>query len=431
MRPRFLLLTAVAGALALAAATVQPAAAGLPAPVPPGVSSAIGTVTGALSGAASATGSTVTGTVGSATAGATAATASSWRTTATHGLTLHGTKLGPLDGTTELHISVALAMRNAAALRQAIAAGTQITPQQFAAGYGASQADAQSVAAYLTKQGFSHVAIEPNRLFVTGDATAAQAESAFDTTLSRWNLRGETLYANDAPARVPADLSAPIAVLGLNDAARMSTPLRRTDTGVPNYLTEYTPQGFWQAYDATGAPTGAQTPIAIFAEGDVSGVITDLRSEESANGLPQVPVQVVQVGLPSSDTAGADEWDMDTQYSTGMADTVSQLDIYDTTSLTDADITLEFSRFASDDQARAGSASFGECEYQAYLDGSMVAMDQVFNEAAAQGQTVFASSGDTGGFCPVVPDNGVPAGAPDVNYPASSPYVVSVGGTTL
>jgi len=126
-----------------------------------------------------------------------------------------------------------------------------------------------------------------------------------------------------------------------------------------------------------------------------------------------------------------DEWDMDTQFSTGMAGGVSRLYLYDTTSLTDADVTLEFSRFASDDRARAGSASFGECEYQAYLDGAMIAMDNVFQEAAVQGQTVFASSGDTGGFCPVVPDNGVPAGAPDVNYPASSPYVVSAGGTTL
>jgi hypothetical protein len=61
----------------------------------------------------------------------------------------------------------------------------------------------------------------------------------------------------------------------------------------------------------------------------------------------------------------------------------------------------------------------------------MVAWDQIFAEAAAQGQTVFASSGDTGGFCPVAPNNGVPAGVPDVNYPASSPYVVSAGGTTL
>jgi pseudomonalisin len=49
-------------------------------------------------------------------------------------------------------------------------------------------------------------------------------------------------------------------------------------------------------------------------------------------------------------------------------------------------------------------------------------------EAAAQGQTVFASAGDTGGFCPVgVAANGVPAGAPDVSYPASSVFIRAGG----
>jgi len=62
-------------------------------------------------------------------------------------------------------------------------------------------------------------------------------------------------------------------------------------------------------------------------------VINDLRVAETVNQLPQVPVQIVQVGLPSPDTAGLDEWDLDTQMSTGMAGTVQNLLIYDTTSL--------------------------------------------------------------------------------------------------
>ena len=82
--------------------------------------------------------------------------------------------------------------------------------------------------------------------------------------------------------------------------------------------------------------------------------------------------------------------------------------------------------------ARAASASFGECEFAASLDGSLAADDNAFMEAAAQGQTVFTSAGDTGGFCAVaVGVNGVPAGVPDVSYPASSPWVIAVGGTTL
>ncbi len=360
-----------------------------------------------------------------------ASAATAWRSTATQGLTLNGAKLGAVDGSTPLHVTVALTLRNQAALKQAIASGAALTPDQFAATYGATAADTQAVASYLTGAGFSNVSVEPNNLFVTADGTAAQAESAFNTSLVSYSVNGATVFANATAAQVPAALSSVASVLGLNDAAKMNLPTKKADTGIPNYLMSYTPQGFWKAYDATTAPTGARTPIAIFAEGDLTGTLSDLRTEETADGLAKVPVTVVKVGLSSPDTAGADEWDMDTQFSTGMAGGVSRLYLYDTTSLTDADITLEFSRFASDDKAKAGSASFGECEYQAYLDGSMIAMDNVFAEAAVQGQTVFASSGDTGGFCPVVPDNGVPAGAPDVNYPASSPYVVSAGGTTL
>jgi subtilase family serine protease len=62
----------------------------------------------------------------------------------------------------------------------------------------------------------------------------------------------------------------------------------------------------------------------------------------------------------------------------------------------------------------------------------MLADDNTFLEAAAQGQTLFASTGDTGSFCPAeVGENGVPAGAPLVNYPAASPYATAAGGTTL
>ena len=115
-------------------------------------------------------------------------------------------------------------------------------------------------------------------------------------------------------------------------------------------------------------------------------MLKDLRVAESVNHLPQVPAQVVQVGLASPDTAGLDEWDLDTQMSTGMAGNVAKLIIYDTTSLTDSDVALMFNKFTHQNIAKAGSASFGLCETFAFLDGSMLADDQVFLEAAAQGK---------------------------------------------
>jgi pseudomonalisin len=345
--------------------------------------------------------------------------------------------LSPLAGSTPLRITVALPIQNKSGLDAYIRAantpntstfGQKLTPAQFTASYGATSSQVSAVVSYLQSQGMTNVQATPNNLLVTANATAAQADAAFNTTIDQFSQNGQTLYANTTAAQVPSTLSGDVAaVLGLTNAGRMSTP----HLSATSYLQSYNPQDFQRIYNGVSVATGSATAIAIFAEGALSGVVKDLRTEETANNLPQVPVSVVQTGIASPDTAGADEWDMDTQYSTGIAQTVSQLYIYDATSLTDSDLALSFSRFATDNLAKAGSASFGECEYQAYLDGSMVADDQLFAEAAAQGQTVFASSGDTGGFCPVAPNNGVPAGVPDVNYPTSSPYVVSVGGTTL
>ena len=85
----------------------------------------------------------------------------------------------------------------------------------------------------------------------------------------------------------------------------------------------------------------------------------------------------------------------------------------------------------SDDIAPIGNSSFGGCEFGPVLDGSLAMIDQILMQGAAQGQTMFASSGDTGSFCSVGTPNGVPAGVPEVEYPAASPYAVAVGGTTL
>jgi len=374
--------------------------------------------------------------------------AQSWTTTATRGLVLdQAIDLGPDPSDTSMNIFVVLPVQNTAALQQYILNindpnnpqyGQSLTPAQFAAGFAPTAAQIQRVTDYLQGAGFQSITVEPNNLFVNATGTVAQVNAAFNTNIELFRQNGYTVFANTSAAQVPSSLSGlVVAVLGLTNAGKMQLPLHThqnslPDVGLPNYPASYTPQGYWAAYNANGVNTGSRTNIAIFAEGDVHQVITDLRLAERAFGLTQVPIQVVQVGIPSTDTAGADEWDMDTQYSTGMAGSVKKLYIYDTTSLSDSDVALMFSRFATDNIAKAGSASFGLCELFPFLDGSMLADDEVFLEAAAQGQTVFASTGDTGAFCPVAAGaNGVPAGAPFVNYPAASPYVVGVGGTTL
>ena len=132
-----------------------------------------------------------------------ASATTSWTATKTLAVHLAGTPAGTLAPSTPLSVDVALRLRNTSGLDNAIAQGAQLTPAQFKAGYAPSDAAVASVEAYLTQQGFTNVGATPNNLFVTGDGTAATASSAFNTTLSKWNVSGKTLYANSTAAEVP------------------------------------------------------------------------------------------------------------------------------------------------------------------------------------------------------------------------------------
>jgi subtilase family serine protease len=374
-----------------------------------------------------------------------------WANTQTQGTSLSqlasATDEGPAPVSQAITVRVALALQSKAALLNYVSSinnptsanyGQSLTPAQFAAAYAPSAAHVQAVVNYLQGAGFSNVTVEPNSLLVSADGTVAQANAAFNTTIESFSQNGNAVFGNLTTAQVPESLGGvAVAVLGLNTIGQMHSALmtqaqNAAAVGVPAYDVSYGPQQFWQIYGVGDTPAASNATVAVMAEGNVSQVLTDLRTAEAAFDLPLVPVSVVQVGLASTDTSGVDEWDLDTQYTSGMAGTLKHLYIYATTSMSDSDIALEFSRWATDDKARIANASFGLCEVFAYLDGSMLADDNTFLEAAAQGQTIFSSTGDTGSFCPVeVGENGVPAGAPMVNYPAASPYATAVGGTTL
>ncbi len=363
-----------------------------------------------------------------------------WAATATRGATIPGaTDLGALSPSTPLTVRVAMSLHNESGLASLIASHQRITPSQFAAQYGPTASEVQSVVSYLRGQGFTNV--QASGQLVSADGTAAQAAKAFDTTLESFSLNGTKVYVNTQPAFVPASLGGVVsAVLGLNDAAKMTVhpALRPKDTqcfpsgGTPaGCLPLFDSAGVQKFYDAASLPIPSNTTMAVMAEGDVSGTVSDLQFARTQQGLPQVPVTVVKVGLPSPDTAGAAEWDLDSQSSTGIAGNVAMLFLYATTSLTDSDIANEYNRWATDDVAQLGNSSFGECEYQAWLDGSMKVDDDLFKQAAAQGQTMFASTGDTGSSCALAPTNGAPgSGPPMIEFPAASPYVVGVGGTS-
>ncbi|HTD36620.1 MAG TPA: S53 family peptidase [Candidatus Limnocylindrales bacterium] len=399
---------------------------------------------------------------------------SGWAATGTQAIALkNASDLGALDPAKTLTVRLGLQLHNVDQMKQAAASHVKMSPSQVKAQFGPTASEVAAVTSYLQSQGLTNVTVEPNNLIVSATGSAANVTKAFNTTLHGFSLNGATVYANTTAAYVPTSLNGiVVAVLGLNNAAVATVAPRKSGVQInhapvtasapapqpespcqlnsvfiiglsspqpiptpASYTTgcprNYTPSDYWRAYDANTTPSADGISVAIMAEGNVQPAIADFRVNEQGDGLPQVPVTVKQVGLPSPDTSGVGEWTLDMTASTGMAGNVSALYVYATTSMTDGDLALDFNHWVSDDLAQVGNASFGICEAFPYVDGSMLIDDEIFLEGAVQGQTMFASTGDTGSFCSVGNPNGVPGGAPLVEYPAASPYVVAVGGTTL
>ncbi|HLI97757.1 MAG TPA: S53 family peptidase [Candidatus Baltobacteraceae bacterium] len=364
-----------------------------------------------------------------------------WSTTSTLALPVaNATDLGAASASQSITVLVGLKLHNMAQLQQAVASGTVLSDATVNSAYGPTSSDVSAVTTYLQSKGLTNISVEPNNLLISATGTIAQVQSAFDTSIHSFSGGGTNFNANVTPAYVPTSLGGIVAsVLGLNNLQAFKPTPSVTSCEVEGQSTPpqaclrfYDPATFQVAYDAGSTSAASATSVAIMAEGNVSQSISDLRLNESQFGLPQVPVHQIQVGVASTDTSGDTEWTLDMTYSSGIAQNLKAIDLYVTTSLTDSDIALEYNRWVTQHYTNIANSSFGGCEVFPYLDGSMVMDDEILLEGASKGMTMFASSGDNGGYCNnLVDTNGAPGGAPFVEYPAASPYVVAVGGTDL
>ncbi len=257
-------------------------------------------------------------------------------------------------------------------------------------------------------------------------------------TLERYRGEGGNEYVSTSgvaalPSSIAGDVSA---ISGLSTLARVhAEPARQAATPAPTgveYPHSYGPQELWSLYHASSSAAGKGEQLSVITAGNLTGVESDLRAFEQHFGLREVKWNQVLVGPAGTETEGNDEWDLDTQYSTGMAPGVTKLNVYTGTSMEDPSIEETIDRWVTEGRTPQASFSAGECELLADASGFSESLDTILSEAAAEGRTLFASSGDTGSQCPVlVGENGAPLGAPGVNYPASSPYAIGVGGTSV
>jgi pseudomonalisin len=388
-----------------------------------------------------------------------------------------------LDPATFVQVGITLSNPNAAAQDAAFAAiytpGSQqyhhfLTPQQVAAQFGVPESTFSQLVTWAQRDGLHAVYASNTREYLLLQGTALQAESTFSVNLQQYTALGKTFYANTNGPTVPAGLDID-GVIGLNDFLASHTfnhrpPATAPHGAVPQQTTcaTYcvgltTPQDMWTAYDQPGNLAdatenfGQGQQMGVLGEGAVQGPLNDLRAEEKEFGLPQVPITIAALGDTFQDTSGSGEWDIDSQSSTGMAPKVYGETWFFANDLTDSSVETDFAAFQADPTVMEANASFGECEEDPTsaatgggagtgfggLAGTAGVMftqeaENTLQQATIEGKTLFASTGDTGSSCPVVyaavigAGNGVANQAyPETNYPASSRYVVAVGGTVL
>src|SRR5215469_9089722 len=109
--------------------------------------------------------------------------------------------LGALAFSHPMHVVVTLKLRNEQQLDQYISKPgfKPLTAEQFNAQYAPTAEQAQAVADYLTKAGFTNVKIAPNRALVEADGRADTAQTAFNTTFVHVKTQeGRDAYANNS-----------------------------------------------------------------------------------------------------------------------------------------------------------------------------------------------------------------------------------------
>lgn len=375
--------------------------------------------------------------VGLAVAAMTCAAAPPGTTVVAHAAALQAGDMvtGPMALAQPMRVSVSLQLRNEGQLQAFIANPNHanLTSAQFTAEYGPSAADANAVAAWLTQHGFSDVTVSSNRVLVSATGSAATVQSAFHTNMVRVHTHdGRNAFANSSDAVIPASLHGVSGVLGLQTVHvphLFGHVLKgRPGGGGGGSIIGHDPVQFPSIYGGTSLPTAAGVSVGIISEGDLTQTLSDLNTFTSQNGLAAVTTQIVNTNGTSTDTSGTDEWDLDSQDIVGMGGgQVGKIIFYNIPSLSNSNMVADFNTVVSANAVKVINVSLGECETSAKGDGSAAAADSIFQQADAQGQTFSVSSGDSGSNeC----STGGPKGTTP-SWPASSPYVVAVGGTTL
>lgn len=311
--------------------------------------------------------------------------------------------------------------------------GQYLTAQEFTDRFSPTQADYDALTSHALSLGFHITGTHPNRTLLDVSGSAAAVEAAFGFHLHHYQSpEGRIFYAPDNDPEVPDFIASRIVgVIGLDNAAvwyKHSRSLSEADfsqtspyqigTGPGGGLT---PSDIQKAYNLNGVQTtGTNQTLGLF---ELDGYnASDVAQYVSYYQLPSIVLQNVLIdGFSGRAGSGADEVTLDIELLNALAPGANKIIVYEGPN-SNTGVVDTYNRIATDNLAKQISTSWGLSEGQS-SSTVINSENAAFMQMAAQGQSIYAASGDSGAY-----DNGRTLSVDD---PASQPYMVGVGGTQL
>ncbi len=374
------------------------------------------------------------------------------------------TALGALPTTRPLSVEMALRPADPAALEAFDQAVTTpgspsfrqfLTPGQFAARFGPGAGAIAATRAWLESEGLTVGATARDGLLIPVSGAASQLAAAFGVGFEQDELpTGRIVREPTAEPSVPRALAGVVqGVVGLDDLAAPTPQMARPDDGsVTSGAAAHAAEG--PAPHTGPSPCGAASARGTTADELAQAYsMSSLYPADEGQGVtvgiyelePYLPSDIVTfescytphpsptitgVSVDGADPtagAGTGESALDIEMVVGLAPQAT-IDVYvgRNSGVGPLDV---YAAMVNQDAAQVLSTSWGECEADAGT-AQMEVEASLFEQAAAQGQSVVAAAGDEGSE-----DCNIPGFADNtslaVDDPASQPWVTGVGGTEL
>ena len=344
-----------------------------------------------------------------------------------------------------------------------------LTPSQYQARFGATDASVKSVSSYLRSSGLKVTGVGANNRFVTVSGTVKAANKAFGTSIDRYKHGTQQVQAPASAVKVPSTVAGNVlTVTGLDTTVLRAKPnttkapaaappagfrsgrpcslyygqLKATykadyKTKLPTFENQtlpYAPCGYTgmqlrTAYEGGTTLDGSGVTIGIVDAYAAPTILKDANTYASAHGDGTFASGQFVQSKPASYTHQADcgpsgwygEETLDVEAAHAMAPN-AKIHYYASRSCYDPDFIDTLAQTVTDDDAQLISNSWGGVEEGESAD-QIAAYEQIFLQGATQGQSFLFSSGDNG-------DELANTGLKQADYPTSDPYVTSVGGTS-